>query len=656
MGAIFLSYARENRASAEKLARVLEEAGHKVWWDRHLDAGEEFADEIEAALAQSDAVLVAWSKESVKSRWVRDEASIGCDTGRLVPITIDGTQPPMGFRQFHTLELANWTGSKKDPRTAELLAAIGRRLQPETAGSSAPRVNGDSRSEPRWRNRVVAAILALAAIVSASVYWLGDPRSVNRTNKPTLAILPFTTNSSDTAAKALASGARESAAHRLADSGMPTRLVETATPDSSVSADYYLLGEISDSSGQLVATIRLEDAHQRETVWSRRYEADRAEASRLADRIGAQIAGTLGWGGALRMLDRKEAPDPNLTADLLRMVDLAGDPLQGYQISQRLAAKWPKSGMVQLSLAMNTGFVLNQLPREQRPTAVTEGRRAAERSKELMPDFGDTYIPVCLLQPTTRIKECDVSLRAGLVADPDAPFVNSFLAYTMSGAGRTKEAFEFARLSYVHDPYMPAKIATMIRMLAWTGDDVEARRLYHQGTSWWPESGLLWDYLSGLILRGDFEAIATLQDELGPKEFSDYAAIGSVARAVLAKDAARLASVCNPSEIPFLQTAECMLGFAAIGDLDHAFALADTLYPGRVARTSAEEERAWLDQPAAVPLDFIVSVAAAPMRKDPRFIQLAQRTALVRFWAGGSSPDFCLPPAEAVCTSFRTRR
>src|SRR5438046_1295812 len=99
MGAIFLSYAREDRAAAEKIAGVLEKADHSVWWDRRIGGGEEFSAEIEAALAEANVVVVAWSKESVKSRWVRDEAAAGGDTGRLVPISIDGSQPPMGFRQ-----------------------------------------------------------------------------------------------------------------------------------------------------------------------------------------------------------------------------------------------------------------------------------------------------------------------------------------------------------------------------------------------------------------------------------------------------------------------------------------------------------------------------------------------------------------------------
>ena len=43
MAAVFLCYAREDRACAEKLAHVLEAADYDVWWDRRLDGGEEFS-------------------------------------------------------------------------------------------------------------------------------------------------------------------------------------------------------------------------------------------------------------------------------------------------------------------------------------------------------------------------------------------------------------------------------------------------------------------------------------------------------------------------------------------------------------------------------------------------------------------------------------
>ena len=118
----------KTRPCAAKLAQVLGRAGHDVWWDRRLDGGEEFSAEIEAALDKSDVVLVAWSQDSVRSRWVRDEASYGCDKHILVPVSIDGSQPPMGFRQFHTLDLTGWKAAKRDERTSELLRSVERRL------------------------------------------------------------------------------------------------------------------------------------------------------------------------------------------------------------------------------------------------------------------------------------------------------------------------------------------------------------------------------------------------------------------------------------------------------------------------------------------------------------------------------------------------
>ena len=76
------------------------------------------------------------ARTSAKSAWVRDEAAIGRDSGRLVSVVIDGSQPPIGFRQFQTLDLTGWQCGKKDPRSASLLAAINRRVK--GAGQAAP--------------------------------------------------------------------------------------------------------------------------------------------------------------------------------------------------------------------------------------------------------------------------------------------------------------------------------------------------------------------------------------------------------------------------------------------------------------------------------------------------------------------------------------
>ena len=121
---IFLSYVRDDAAKARALASLLEKAGHSVWWDRHIKGGSQFAQEIEAALKAAEKVVVLWSAGAVGSPWVRDEAAAGRDTGRLVPVSLDGTQPPLGFGQYQTLDFSNWRGRGRPSAFEGLLEAI----------------------------------------------------------------------------------------------------------------------------------------------------------------------------------------------------------------------------------------------------------------------------------------------------------------------------------------------------------------------------------------------------------------------------------------------------------------------------------------------------------------------------------------------------
>lgn len=102
---IFLSYARGDRAEAERLAEALGERGWSVWWDRMLSAGQEFTAEIEQRISSAQVVVVLWSRESVASGWVRDEAGVARDQGKLIPVRLDDAVVPLGFRQIHTRSL-----------------------------------------------------------------------------------------------------------------------------------------------------------------------------------------------------------------------------------------------------------------------------------------------------------------------------------------------------------------------------------------------------------------------------------------------------------------------------------------------------------------------------------------------------------------------
>lgn len=112
---VFISYSREDREVVRRYAHALSEAGLRVWWDAALHSGETFDEVIELQLRASKAVVVLWSPRSVKSRWVRAEATLADRRNKLVPAIIEPCDRPIIFELAHTIDLSHWEGDSADP-------------------------------------------------------------------------------------------------------------------------------------------------------------------------------------------------------------------------------------------------------------------------------------------------------------------------------------------------------------------------------------------------------------------------------------------------------------------------------------------------------------------------------------------------------------
>ncbi|HVY87171.1 MAG TPA: toll/interleukin-1 receptor domain-containing protein [Caulobacterales bacterium] len=110
MADVFVSYAREDRARADLVARNLAAMGIEVFWDSEIPPGQTWADYVEAKLSKCKAVVVLWSETSTKSQWVREEARMGRDRGKLIPAMIDGSVAPFGFGEVQAANLSTWNG------------------------------------------------------------------------------------------------------------------------------------------------------------------------------------------------------------------------------------------------------------------------------------------------------------------------------------------------------------------------------------------------------------------------------------------------------------------------------------------------------------------------------------------------------------------
>ncbi|HET9355423.1 MAG TPA: TIR domain-containing protein, partial [Sphingomicrobium sp.] len=297
MADVFISYASVDRAVAERIARAIEKSGLSVWWDRHIKGGAEFSRDIEEHLESATKILVLWSKEAVNSRWVKDEASVAVDTGRLVAATIDGTPAPLGFRQFQTIDLKRWTSRG---------TAIPREL--------AEALDGEPRVAPEpiaTRRRVpkVAIAGALLAAVAAGIAIVRPPpfdQLWNETQDKTvaLAIMPFVTQGgadndylgaglSSALADSLAplSGLRitsSTSTHALSGKGL-------TAPDIAkrLAITHLVEGNVQQTGDRLAISVRLIEAVTSEQIWARAFDGGVEELQRLKSQMARELAGAL---------------------------------------------------------------------------------------------------------------------------------------------------------------------------------------------------------------------------------------------------------------------------------------------------------------------------------------------------------------------------
>ncbi len=90
-----------------------------------------------------------WSKTSTASQWVREEARLARDRGKLIPVIIDGSAPPFGFGEIQAANLSHWNGDATDSNWAGLLlSAVERASAAQQTARNPHRRRARSRHPP----------------------------------------------------------------------------------------------------------------------------------------------------------------------------------------------------------------------------------------------------------------------------------------------------------------------------------------------------------------------------------------------------------------------------------------------------------------------------------------------------------------------------
>lgn len=182
MADIFFSYAHGDIGRIRDLVKVFEDQGWIVFWDRNIPAGRTWRSHIGHALSDARCVVVAWSRNSVNSNWVTEEAEEARKRGVLVPILLDDVEPPLGFRSVQAADLTDSQRAGRSAQLDQLIHDLASVLAPSSTATTTAETRQSSNAQTakierqaaharrhRWYALLGTSLLAIA--ITTFVYW-----------------------------------------------------------------------------------------------------------------------------------------------------------------------------------------------------------------------------------------------------------------------------------------------------------------------------------------------------------------------------------------------------------------------------------------------------------------------------------------------------
>jgi len=312
---VFISYARPNETDARRIAETLRALGYGIWRDDALPAHRAYAEVIEERLKSAGAVVVIWSADSLKSQWVRAEADIARQAGRLIQLSLDGTMPPLPFNQIQCADLSGWHGDADHPGWQKIVASL-RELVPGVSGDPTALVAVPKKTQiPAIPVRAMLAGLAAVLVIASGVIWRVHRFSASPSHpailaasapeRNSIAVLPFVNMSGDPSKEYFSDGISEELINDLAN--IPALLVAAHTSSfafkgknedirtiaRALGVRSVLEGSVRANGDHLRITAQLIDANAGYDLWSKHFDTELTDVLVVQDQIAAAITSAL---------------------------------------------------------------------------------------------------------------------------------------------------------------------------------------------------------------------------------------------------------------------------------------------------------------------------------------------------------------------------
>ncbi len=362
----------------------------------------------------------------------------------------------------------------------------------------------------RARPALIAAAAMLVVLGATAGTWLlrgGTPLSppvtsvLTRTEKPSIAVLPFANFSGDPAQDYFSDGVSEEILTALARSPYLTVIARNSSftfkntavnvieVGKTLGVRYVLEGSVQRSNDQIRVTAQLIDAATGAHVWAERYDRPATDIFAVQDEITGIIAARLD--ANIQKAEAEEirrrltvAPTTSLTADALF---LRGRPMERSSIrQQQLVAR----SLFEKAIEIDPNFALayahlaqtyyssiavrwNDMPREQ---ALAKGLELAGRALELDPALpAANFVMGNLLLRRHDYAEAIVWVKKAIALNLNDPEGYAGLANILSFVNRAAEALPLMEQAIRLDPlYPPVYDMYVGRALVTSGDYVRS--------------------------------------------------------------------------------------------------------------------------------------------------------------------------------------
>ena len=715
MADIFISYARGDREQIATLSAALEQQGWSVWWDRHIDGGSAFAQAIESELQASRAVVVAWSRAALQSDWVKDEAAAARDQGKLVPVSLDGSVPPLGFRQYHVIDVSGWNGEPSAPALSDLrrslAAKLGGAASASDATTPAQKASGATPTAPTKARKWVMAVVALLGLGAAGAFLLrgeraGDaagPAAVNpaggtaasdakdTTRDKSIAVLPFANRSAKPDDAYFAEGMHDDLLTQLSRVGdlrvvsrtSVARYEGTEKPITQVASELgvgvVLEGAVQRAGNRVRINVQLIDGRTDTQLWAETFDRELTVAnlfeiqSEITGAIAAALESVLAQPGqkhAVQLPTQSiEAYNAFLLGNTLNRFDdydekamerAAAAYGEAVKIDPSFAEAHARKAMAHLTLAW-----------WQYDTAenIRLAEQSLERARALAPDLGDTKVAEGYYRYWVKgdYAGAEAATRAAIEQSPR----NLDLWELLGSILRRSGDMAGARAAFEHAQEIDPKSASVAVNLAVTdvymGRLAEARRSFARAKELRPDTSNVAVEAMLYTLEGDVEA--TWAHYQAMVASGDYDANGPFADLAFAlRDPKRLALIAERLEG---QENDSLVGIGTgyfravalyrLGRIGEARALARQLKARLIGEVQNEMDRNARSRLTLVALEALLgedaearALAAEVLKSPPRDQLWLVETApiLMSAYADIGEPDAAFDLVEQTMDRF----